>query len=187
VAKNLGLYAFLLFLYFGLGGCTKKADFDKVNTSKSDFVWTDDLAKADIPDFPVRGFLNGKSVQIEYTAYEIWRGTSDNVLNFSLVRPKQPCGYIDNYQGFQFLDKGGSITRGVWSKSRFGDESGTRQASFKYLAPDGNEYRSDESWNCYLDIENISPEKVIGKIAVCFNDKSKSWLAGRFEAMICNN
>jgi hypothetical protein len=187
VVKNLGLYAFLVLLYFGLSGCNKKADIDKVNTNKVDFVWTDDLSKDNIPDFPVRGFLDGKAVKIEYTALEIWRGTHDNVLNFSLVKPKQPCGYIDNYQGFQFLDKGGSISRGVWSKSRFNDEPGTHQASFKYITLDGNKYSSTANWNCYIDIENISPKTVIGKIAVCFNDESKSWLAGRFEAMICNN
>jgi hypothetical protein len=119
--------------------------------------------------------------------FEVWRGSNDNVINFSSVKPEQQCGFIENYQGFQILSKGANMNRGEWLRSRFDENPGNYQAFYRFIKSDTTAYKSDCDWNCSLEINNISPKIVSGKIAVCFNDKNKSWIAGRFEAAVCNN
>ena len=119
--------------------------------------------------------------------FEKWRGSNDNVLNFSTVKAEQQCGYIENYQGFQIINKGNPIVKGEFVKSKFVDDSKSYQSFFRYLNSDGTSFKSDAAWNCALRIEKVSDKTVSGKVAICFNDERKSWIAGKFEAVVCNN
>ncbi len=164
-------------------GCGKKSD-DKTTTGsdKKEFGWKDNITSSDIPDFPVKGYIGGKEVQFAYINFEKWRGSKDNVINFSLVKPEQNCGFIENFEGFTILNKGSEIKQGPFVKSKFADDPASYQVSFKQ---GGN--KSSDPWNCALEIESITDKTVKGKIALFFNDGSKSWLAGKFEATLCNN
>jgi hypothetical protein len=186
--KNL-FSLFLLFslLYLAVGGCGRKQELQQKTKNESEFNWKDNLGISDIPDFPVKGYLNGREVRFPYMAFEKWRGSKDNILNFSITKPEQPCGFIENYSGFQFLNKGSSISQGEWVKAKFDVEQGSYSAFFRFISADGNSYKSDALWNCALEIESISEKGVTGKIALCFNDDKKSWIAGRFNAVVCNN
>ena len=171
-----------------LTGCGKDEVKKEIITgNNSTFNWKDDLSVLDIPDFEIKGSLNGKEVRFPYIVFEKWRGSNDNVLNFSTVKAEQQCGYIENYQGFQLINKGKSITKEGFVKAKFGDEPETYRAFFRYLNSDGTSFKSDAGWNCALRIENISDKIVSGKVAICFNDERKSWIAGKFEAVVCNN
>jgi len=172
-----------IFLFLLVSSCGKKSD-DKVSGSnkKKDFAWHDDITAADIPDFPVKGYLDGKEVSFAYMNFEKWRGSNDNVINFSLVKPGQDCGFIEGFTGFTLLNKGAAINKGSWSKSKFSDDPASYQAFFKT-----GDTKSSASWNCALAIENITDKSVTGKIALFFNDDKHSWLAGKFEASVCSN
>ena len=177
----------IIFASLIISGCNKEADEQIHKTAAGEFLWKENLSVSDIADFPVKAFLNGKAVQISFVVFEVWRGSNDNVLNFSLVKPQQPCGFIDNYQGFQIINKGAPINRGEWLKAKFDDNPGSYLSLYKFIDSDNNPRKSDCDWNCSLEIDNITPKIVSGKIALCFNDKDKSWIAGNFEAVVCNN
>ncbi|MEO8513925.1 MAG: hypothetical protein ABI543_10225 [Ignavibacteria bacterium] len=170
-------------LLFIFSSCDKKPD-EKTNTTsdKKEFGWKDNITAADIPDIPVKGFLGGKEVQFAYINFEKWRGANDNVINFSLVKPAQNCGFIENFEGFTILNKGSEIKQGPYTKSKFADDPASYQVSFKQGGS-----KSGDPWNMALEIESITDKSVKGKIALFFNDSGKSWLAGKFEAVICNN
>jgi hypothetical protein len=80
------------------------------------------------------------------------------------------------------MHKGGEFKQGEWVKAKFADDPGAFQANFKIAGAS-----STENWNCALYIESIGEKTVKGKIALFFDDGSKSWAAGNFEAIICNN
>ena len=180
------LFTVLILLVFS--SCDKKPDDktttgDKTSSSdKKEFGWKDNVSSSDIPDFPVKGFIGGKEVQFAYINFEKWRGANDNVINFSLVKPGQNCGFIENFEGFTIMNKGGEIKQGPFVKSKFTDDAGTYQAGFKQGGS-----KSTDPWNCALEIESITDKTVKGKILLYFNDASKSWVAGKFEAVLCNN
>ncbi len=166
------------------GSCNKDSKEEKQNvTGKTEVGWKDGVSVSDIPDSPVKGNLNGKEVQFQYIVFEKWRGSNDNVLVFSLTKPTQPCGYIDEFQGFQLINKGNPINPGEWEKSKFGDDPKTYQSFFSVAGSD----RSSVNWDCALAIESADSKSVKGKIALYFNDEKKSRVEGKFEASICNN
>ncbi len=166
-----------------VSSCGKKSDDKIKNTEeKKEFGWKDDISVSDIPDFPVKGFIKGREVTFQYINFENWRGSGDNVINFSVSKPGQNCGFIENFEGFTLMNKGSGFKQGDWKKSRFSDDPSTYRASFKTSG-----VSSSESWNCALNIESISDKVVKGRVVIFFKDESKSWLAGKFEAVICNN
>lgn len=176
------LFAVILILS---AGCGKKTD-DTVNKTgdnkPGEFAWKDDVSSSSIPDFPVKGVIGGKEVQFAYINFEKWRGSNDHVINFSLVKPEQNCGFIENFEGFTLMNKGAEIKQGSFIKAKFADDPKSYSASFKQAGG-----KSVEPWNCALEIESINDKSVKGKIALFFNDASKSWVAGKFEAVLCNN
>lgn len=179
---------YIIILGFILIGCGKdEVKKEIIPENNSTFNWKDDLLVSDIPDFEIKGRLNGKEVRFPYIVFERWRGSNDHVLNFSTVNAEQQCGYIENYQGFQLINKGNAITKAGFVKAKFGDNSKSYRAFFRYLNSDGTSFKSDAGWDCALSIEKITDKSVIGKIAICFNDERKSWIAGKFEAVVCNN
>ncbi|MGH2575977.1 MAG: hypothetical protein ACRDFC_09795 [Ignavibacteria bacterium] len=177
-----------MFFFIISQACSKKPEIQKQDSAnKNEFNWKEDLSMSDIPEFSVKGYMNGKEIHFLYVNFERWRGSNDNVINFSVVKPEQPCGYRENDVGFQLMNKGSEIGKGGWIKSGFDDDSKFFQSFYRYITSEGNAFKSDAKWNCALWIENISDKIVNGKIAVCFNDEKKSWIAGKFEAQICNN
>lgn len=187
MGRNTALSTFILLLVLFYTGCGKKDEEHNKVIKQGEFQWKESISAENIPDFPVKAFLNGKAVQINYVSFESWRGSRDNVLNFSSIKPAQQCGFIDNYQGVQVLNEGNPIGSGIWAKLKFDEYPGSYHVFYKYMSSDQTGYKSDCDWNCALEIDNISPKIVTGKIAVCFNDKDKSWIAGKFEAAVCNN
>ena len=166
-------------------GCGKKTDDTSNKTGDNkpgEFGWKDDVSASNIPDFPVKGSIGGKEVQFAYINFEKWRGSNDHVINFSLVKPEQNCGFIENFEGFTLMNKGAEIKQGPFVKAKFADDPKTFTANFKQA---GN--KSTEPWNCALEIESMNDKTVKGKIALFFNDAAKSWVAGKFEAVLCNN
>jgi len=175
------IFASILFI----SACGKKDENSSNKTGENtpgEFAWNDDINSSSIPDFPVKGMIGGKEVQFAYTNFEKWRGSNDHVINFSLVKPEQNCGFIENFEGFTLINKGGEIKQGPFVKSKFADDPKTYTASIKQ---GGN--RSTDTWNCAMEIESITDKTVKGKLVIFFNDATRSWVAGRFEAALCNN
>lgn len=172
-------------MYIGCGNDEVKKEVVPVNNNE--FNWKENLTVSDIPDFEIKGYLNGKEVRFPYIVFEVWRGSKDNVLNFSLEKSEQKCGYIENYQGFQLISKNSPMNKGEFVKSKFGDDAKNYISFFKYINSDGTSFKSDVEWNCALNIESITDKMVNGRIAICFNDEKNCWIAGKFEALVCNN
>jgi hypothetical protein len=172
---------FVLFFLIVLSACGRK-NGTETQSKSTDFGWKDNVSQADIPDFPVKGNLNGREVQFQYINFERWRGSNDNVINFSLVKPEQNCGFIENFSGFSLINKGDSISTGEFVKAKF---SGSAKTYLGICKEEGR--KSSAEWNCALKIESKTDKAVTGKIALFFNDEAKSWVAGRFEAIVCNN
>lgn len=173
-----------MFSVIVISSCGKKDENSTTTTNNKtgEFGWKDGITAADIPDFPVKGMLDGKEVQFLYINFEKWRGANDNVINFSVTKPEQNCGFIENFSGFTLMNKGNAINQGEWVKSKFGDDPKTYQAFFKQ-----GDTKSSAGWNSALVIESMNDKSVKGKVAIFFNDEKKSWIAGSFEAMLCNN
>ena len=177
----------MIISFAGTLSCNRKVDEkQQVSSSKHEFSWKEELKASDVPDFNVIGFLNGQEVKFEYINFERWHGSNDNVLNFCLSKPEQPCGYIENFIGFRIINKGNSVNQGEFSKPNFTSAAASYEAAYFYLSPNGA-VKSEVQWNCVLIIENISAKNMSGKLVLCFNDGKKSWIAGRFDAQVCNN
>mgnify|MGYP001186366785 FL=1 len=166
----------------------KKADDVKppVTNSSKDFQWKEKLSVADIPDMPLKGFLKGKELKIDYVNFENWRGSGDNVFNFGDKKPNQPCGYVENDNAVQLLRKSGEIPKGEFVKTSFDANMDGYVADYHFTEKD-NMKKISVPWNCALFIEEMTDDVVKGKIAICFKDDSKSWIAGKFEAVRCSN
>lgn len=166
----------------------KKTDDVKppVTNSSKDFQWKEKLSIADIPDMPLKGFLKGKELKIDYVNFEKWRGSGDNVFNFGDKKPNQPCGYVENDNAVQLLRKSGEIPKGEFVKTSFDANMDGYVADYHFTEKD-NMKKISVPWNCALFIEEMTDDVVKGKIAICFKDDSKSWIAGKFEAVRCSN
>ena len=55
------------------------------------------------------------------------------------------------------------------------------------IADSTNPVKSTVEWNCILVITSKEEKTIKGKIAMCFKDDTKSWIAGTFEAIRCYN
>ena len=177
----------MLFLILLLSSCGKKDDAVKVqNSAKGEFRWMEEVAVNKIPEMPVKGMINGKPVTIEYINFEEWRGSGDNVINFSDKKPKQNCGFIENDMAFHLTKASGSFGEGEFIKEGFNKNIDGYSAEFHYYV-DNNIKKVSVPWNCAFVITEIDDKMVKGRIAICFKDESKSWIAGTFEAVRCNN
>jgi len=163
-----------------------KTDTEQTEINNKVFSWRPDLKITDIPDTPVKGFLNGKEIEFTYINFEDWRGSGDNVLNFSNLIPKNSCGFIENDNSFQLMKKAGEIKVGELIKSSF-DQNLDGFTAYYEIADSTNPVKSTVEWNCILVITAKNEKTIKGKIAMCFKDDTKSWIAGTFEAIRCYN
>lgn len=180
-------YIFILFITLSFLSCGKQdtSKIDKI-VSKKDFVWSENISLEMIPDIPLKGMMNGKEINFEYINYEMWRGSGDNVINFGNKKPSQVCGYVENDNSFHLTRKGTGFQKGEFIKENFNSTIDGVTADYHYFT--GNDIvKLNPPWNCALIIKELSDKYVKGKIAICFKDDAKSWIAGEFEALICNN
>lgn len=177
----------ILFSILIFASCNKKESEETENKSVKDFSWKSELKISDIPEMPVKGFINGKEIKIEYINFEKWRGSGDNVINLGNVKPNNNCGYVESGSSFHIMHKSGEIKTGELLKATF-DQNLDGYISYYDTSKTGvSEIKSTIPWNCALVITEIKEDIVKGKLAICFKDDSKSWIAGTFEAIKCNN
>ncbi len=179
------LVCILIFLFSF--SCGKNQQVEKKETKNvTDFVWSENISIDRIPDFPVKGMLNGKALNLEYINFEKWRGSGDNVFNFGDKAPKQVCGFVENDDAFRLTRTNGDFPKGEFIKENFNKNIDSYTADFHYTV-DNNIKNVNVPWNCALVITYMDDNTVKGKIALCFKDDAKSWIAGTFEALRCNN
>lgn len=179
---------FFILMFIFISGCNKNSDNkDSVqNNDKNTFVWKEKIAVTDIPEFNIRGYINGKEIQIVYINFEKWRGNGDNVINFGTKLPEQNCGAVNNDSAFQIMRPSRDFAQGEFVKESFTKDVDGYVAD--YHVYEGQESRKiSVPWNCALVIEEIGESTVKGRIAMCFKDEKNSWVAGKFEAIRCNN
>lgn len=109
------------------------------------------------------------------------------MINFSNRRPKQDCGFIENDDAFALEKKAGEFAIGDFVKESFDSKADGVTSNFHYYEEGREIIKVNEQWNCALKITEINDKTVKGIIAICFNDKNKSWVAGTFEAVRCLN
>jgi hypothetical protein len=185
--KLLCLKVLTILLIFTFASCNKKEEQSSENNSSNEFTWKSDLKVADIPDIPIKGFINGKEIKIDYNNFEQWRGSGDNVLNFGDVKPKNNCGYVENDNSFHLLHKSGEIKIGELLKASFAQNLDGYIAYYDTTSENHIEKKTSTDWNCALVIISMDDKSVKGKIALCFKDGKGSWIAGTFEAIRCFN
>lgn len=185
--KKYSLLVLLLIGSFVFQSCKKSEEVKapEGNNSK-DFVWKEKISAADIPDAPIRGFIKGKELKIDYINFEKWRGSGDNVLNFGNKKPTQSCGYVENDDAVQLMKKSGDLPKGEIVKTSFDVNMDGFVANYHFTEKE-NMKNVSVPWNCALFIDEITDDVVKGRIAICFKDDTKSWIAGKFEAARCYN
>ena len=186
IKKGFRLFLVLISVLL-IASCNKKEEQKIENTSSKEFSWKSELKISDIPDAPLKGFINGRELSINYINFEQWRGSGDHVINFGDVKPKNDCGYVENDNSFHLLHKAGEIKTGEFIKASF-DQSFDGYISYYDTANvKSGDNKSSVQWNCALVITSMDDKTVKGKIAICFKDDKKSWLAGTFQAIRCYN
>jgi len=170
-----------------ISSCVEQTDKPIDEKRPEGFVWSESVKISDIPNHNLKGVLNGKEVSFEYINFEQWRGSGDNVFNFGNKKPGQNCGYVENDAAFQLMRNGAEIQTGDLITEDFSKSLDGFVADFHYF--DGKEDISvvRVDWNLALVIEEMTENRVKGRIAMCFNDEAKSWIAGNFEAIRCYN
>ena len=172
-----------LFLF----SCNKNtADQKDTKKNNGTFAWKEKLGIEDIPDAPLKAFIKGSEIKVDYINFEKWRGSGDNVINWGDKKPAQICGFVDNDLAVHLLRKSGDITKGDIVKPGFENNLDNYTLNYHYYEG-GNIKKISVPWNCALQIDEVTDEYVKGRIAVCFKDDSKSWMAGKFEAKKCLN
>ena len=170
-----------------LSSCNKKGDnTNQSNTNNGEFAWRENISVKDIPDTPVKGMIDGKEIKITYINFEKWRGSNDNVLNFSDKAPLNKCGFIENDNAFHLTRVGGDMKEGELVKDTFLKNLEGYVADF-HITENEDMKKISTGWNMALVISEMNDDVVRGKIALCFKDDKKSWIAGKFEAVRCNN
>lgn len=186
--KKLTVLCFFISLLI-LTGCDKSDDKNVMqdkNIDRSKFEWKEIVSVNEIPEFNVKGFINGKQIEIVYINFEKWRGNGDNVINFGTRSPEQICGAVSNDSAFHLMRPSRDFTEGEFIKENFTKDVDGYVADFHVY--EGQESKKlSVPWNCALVLDEIGEKTVKGKIAMCFKDEKKSWLAGKFEAIRCNN
>jgi hypothetical protein len=169
-----------------LSSCNKKEENNQTNLKNGEFVWSENLSAKDIPGFPIKGKIDGKDINISYINFEQWRGSNDNVINFSDKSPKNKCGFIENDNAFHITKIGGNMKEGDFIKDNFIKNLEGFSADF-HVTENEDMKKITVGWNLALVIDDMDENFVRGKIAMCFKDDKKSWIAGKFEAVRCNN
>ena len=167
--------------------CNKKEENVEIKNSPKEFTWKSELKITDIPDMPLKGFINGKEIKLDYINFEQWRGSKDNVLNFGDTKPKSNCGYVESDNSFHLLHKADEIKPGEFLKASFDQNLDGYIAYYDTLMLKNVDKKSSIQWNCALVITSMDEKTIKGKIAICFKDEKKSWMAGTFEAIRCYN
>lgn len=167
--------------------CNKKDERATDNNTGKEMTWSSELKITDIPDTPLKGFINGKEVKLNYLNFEQWRGSGDNILNFGDVKPKNSCGYVESDNSFHLLNKAGNIKTGELLKASFDQNLDGYIAYYDTMSVKEGELKSSTPWNCALVITSMDEKIVKGKLFICFKDEKKSWIAGTFEAIRCFN
>ncbi len=167
--------------------CGKKEDKGTVKTDpNASFSWKENISVKDIPEFPVKGFIDGKEIKFEYVNFEHWRGSNDNVFNFSDKSPKNKCGFIENDNAFHLTRLGSDFKEGEFVKDAFSKNMDGFTGDY-HVTVNENMQKQTPPWNFALVITEMDDDFVKGKIAMCFKDEKKSWIAGTFTAVRCNN
>lgn len=136
---------------------------------------------------PIKGYINGKEISLNYINFEQWRGSRDNILNFGDTKPKNNCGYVESDNSIHLIRKADEIKPGEFLKSSFEQNLDGYIAYYDTLSVKDSDKKTSLQWNCALVITEMNEKTVKGKIALCFRDDKKSWIAGTFEAVRCNN
>jgi hypothetical protein len=177
----------ILAVVFVFTSCNKKeGNTDQTGSNNGEFIWKENLSVKDIPNSPIKGMIDGKNINITYVNFEKWRGSNDNVLNFSDKAPLNKCGFIENDNAFHLTRVGGDIKEGDLNKDTFLKNLEGYVADF-HVTENEDMKKISTGWNLALVIDEINDDVVKGKIAMCFKDDKKSWIAGKFEAVRCNN
>jgi hypothetical protein len=170
-----------------LSSCNKKEESNNQSSnSNGEFKWKESISVKDIPETPVKGKIDGKDFVPSYINFEQWRGSNDNVFNFSDKTPKNKCGFVENDNGFQITKLGAEFKEGEFVKDSFLKNLDGYNADF-HISLNDDMKKITAGWNVALVITEMDDNIVKGKIAMCFKDDKKSWIAGKFEATRCNN
>ena len=155
------------------------------------FVWTEKPAVADLPAGEVTGMLNGKP----FTAKSVWVEKKDQeiTLILSAAVTKKPGEVITNDTGVDLRftlpeGKPGELVLAIADKKEF------EQQHAYYHYPQGGDkgpMSVNAEWGVALQITDWTvlpdppdPEvlgRIKGKVAICFSDDTKSWVAGSFD------
>jgi len=147
---------------------------DKSAAPASPGLWTNEMAGLKLLDTPVRGRLNGWDFALT-TAF--WRDTR-LILRQNGGEPEGLRLTID------FPLKGGELVSG--KTFRVGPTDPSLEAPLRIIWR--NESRKDQElrfpsdYLLWVKFEEVSPQRVGGRIHVCLPDARQSWLAGRFLA-----
>ena len=183
---SLSSIVMVLLMFIIFNSCGKKDEHVTGNSSSKDFTWKSELKITDIPESPVKGFIDGKEIKPVYINFEQWRGSGDNVLNFGDVIPKNNCGFIESDNSFHLIHKAGEIKSGELLKASF-EQNLDGYVAYYNKAGEDQSKKTSYPWDCALVITSMDEKNISGKIAICFKDDKKSWIAGTFEAIRCNN
>jgi len=171
----------------------KEAPEEAATTAPAEFTWTETPAADQIPDTPLKGMVNGK----EFTASTIRVEKGDEgkaTLEISDAKLEDPTGVITDDTG---VDLDFTLTEGQAADlvKTIAEEKDFDKEHAYYHYPQGGDkgpMSVNPSWGCALKIDSWdmtadpTNEKIVGKItgkvAIVFDDDTKSWVAGTFEA-----
>ncbi|MCK7526688.1 MAG: hypothetical protein MZV64_58360 [Ignavibacteriales bacterium] len=113
--------------------------------------------------------------------------SNDNVFNFSDKSPKNKCGFVENDNGFQITKTRCRNLKKVSSLKILSSKISMAIMPIFIVSLNDDMKKITAGWNVALVITEMDDNVVKGKIAMCFKDDNKSWIAGKFEAARCNN
>jgi len=159
----------------------------------TEFTWAEAPTLASIPNASITGMVNGE--KFEAKTVRVKKGDSGPELEMSNGTADTPTGLIMDDTGVELRFPLAEGTTGQFTKA-LADDVDFDSAHGWYWYPQGGDkgpMSVNPTWACAVEVTewtmqtSADDENVLGnikgKVAVCFDDDSKSWVAGTFDCI----
>lgn len=183
--KSFLVLTVLATLIFCISACTKKDNTSKKsdNSPKAEESWSSSLDRGNIPDTPIAGKINDKTLPIAYVKVKKW--FENYSFAFSTIKPESPCSVVMGDDAVEFSSK--VLKEGTFSKKmdepvKFDDY----HAYYYYKQADGSPMSINTEWSATVVVSKIDKDakKVKGWAKFDFGD-GKTAIEGTFDADLC--
>ena len=151
------------------------------------FAWKENPTVNDIPNQDLKGKLNGKDFTAEYIQFD--EDGKDTKIYISNKKPEKLCSkmsFTNDMEKF-VIQIPGKLNKGTYTNAL----TDGKNATLHFLVEKEGKKEISTVYNkkasLALEITEQTENNVKGKIAICIDDDTKSYIAGNFKSDFCES